>query len=161
MRHLSEHSQSTVFVSLHYLALSGPFIVYAAKVQHTVHDHTVQLGSVFGPHSLGICSHSIERYEHIAAYHAATRVVEGDDVCKIVVIEKPAVDIYYTRIVAEYIRQLAHAAVVICRDGDNPSLEKSGVNVGEIDPVGQPLKCVCHLTIISQQKYKLYTTFAK
>ena len=140
LKFIRNNIERVVLVSFHNFALTRAFVVDATQMQHTVHDNPVKLAPIRFADSLGISAYSVERYKHIAAYHLATRGVEGDYVGIIIVIEETAVNVDNLGIIAKDIRQLADYPAVVLGHLDNPALDKSKVEPGHINATGKPLK---------------------
>ena len=109
-------------------------------MQHAMHYHTVQLGTIVGPDKLRVCTNGIERYKHIAGYSAPACIVEGNNIGIVVVLQKLPVNFYNFIVVTEKISQRAKYAAMQSGNLSNPGLQTAPVNVGELHPVGNPLK---------------------
>ena len=60
--------KSLVISLFHYLALSGAFVVYAAKVEYAVDYHAVKFLLIRLVEQFGVALYRIERYDDVAVY---------------------------------------------------------------------------------------------
>lgn len=141
---LAKHSQGAVLVGLHDFAFARALVVYAAEVQHAVYYNTVKLSEIIRADTLGVGAYRIKRYEHIAADQASARIVEGDYIRIIIVVEELTVDFYDFVIVAEDVCQFADNSSVVMRYIDEPVAADRRVNLRHFDALGKPLDRVEH-----------------
>ena len=97
------HGQGFVFGGFHSCTLPGAFVIQAAEMQDAVNNHTVQLFVIGSSEQVGIGEDSVERDIQVAVQHLPFGIVEGDDVCVIVMAEKFVVHLEYLVVVHEQI----------------------------------------------------------
>ena len=139
-----EEGQGAVFGGFHDFAFAGAFVVDAAEVEDAVNDDAVELlvvggaeagGIVRGDELLAVRQHGVEADDHVATEDVGMDVVEGDDVCIVVVAKELHVDLKDALIAAERVAQRAHALAIGGCHGGYPRLHLDLVNVRHHDAV--------------------------
>ena len=120
-----------ILLRLHNLALSGTLVVNAAEVENAVDDDAVEFLFVGGTYVLGIRTHGVEGDKEVAADFIALRVVKGNDVRIIIVLEELAVDLQNLFIVHKDVGNGATTLAVRLCHGVYPSSGGRLVDIGE------------------------------
>ena len=126
-----EKCECLILFRLHNLALSGTLVVDAAEVENAVDNDAVEFLFVGSTYVLGIRTHGVEGNEEVATDFIALRVVKGNDVGVIIVLEELAVDLQNLFIIDKNVSNGATALAVRLCHGINPSRRCSLVDIGE------------------------------
>lgn len=123
-------------MGFHDLALAGPFVVDAAEVEDSVDDGAVKLLDRIGVERLGIGAHRVEADEDIARDLVAARIVEGDHVRVIVMLEILPVHLQNLLVRAEDVADVARLLAVRGCHLLDPCADSGLVDGGECRPLG-------------------------
>lgn len=120
----------------HYLAFSWSLVVDAAEVEDSVYDDSVQLLGVGCLLCFGIAFYGVEADKDIAVYRVPFCIVEGDDVCIVIVVEVLLVYLKYFLVVAENVCDVTNFFPVCSSHGAQPCSCLASLDVWELDIFG-------------------------
>lgn len=103
------HFQGLVFGSLHDFAFAGTLVVDAAQVQDAVDDDAEKFCFIRGFKLHGVGPYGIQADEQVARQPFPFTVVEGDDICIIIVLQVLSVHLQNLFVRAEYVGNFAHS----------------------------------------------------
>ena len=110
-----QDSKCAILVGLHDLTLARALVVDAAKVQDAMDDGAMQLLVVRLAELLGVGAHGVEANEEVARDLIAARIVEGDDVGVVVVLQILPVHLQNLLIRAKDVADVARLLAVAAR----------------------------------------------
>lgn len=87
-----QQAQGLVLGSLHDFALARPLVVDSTQVQNAMHHHTVELLLIGLAQLLGIGTYGVDTDKEVAAYFVTSRIVKGDNVRIVVMLQVLPVD---------------------------------------------------------------------
>ena len=82
-----KNGKCLVFVCLHDFSFSRTFVVNATKMQDSMNNGAMQLFVIRSVESIRICFHCIQTNEQVSGYFIAFRIIKGNDICIIIVLE--------------------------------------------------------------------------
>lgn len=133
LSHLAEQCERLILGSLHDLALTGSLIVDAYEVENAVYDYAMEFLLISFTEELCVRAHRIEADKEVAAQEIALAVVEGDNICIIIVLQILAIYLQYLLIVAKHIGHLAYALAIRSRYGAHPCRRFAMRNIGHLN----------------------------
>lgn len=102
-----------------------------------MNDDAVQLLFIGETKSFGVCANGVEADEKVAADELGTvAVVEGDDVCVVVVLQELTVDAQDFLVIDEDVVDVANATIVSCCHSVDPGCDGSLVDGRRLDVYG-------------------------
>ena len=121
--------KSTVLSRFHNLAFTRSLIIDAAQVQYTMYDGAVKFLIVSCGKLLTIGTYRIEADEEIATDGIVLRVVEGNDIGIVVVLQVLAVHLEYALIIAKYVVHIAHVLAIGGSHSTDPCRSRAFLDV--------------------------------
>ena len=107
------------------MAFAWAFVVDATKVEHAVDNHAEEFFVVGCALFYAVAPHRVEADEEVAADDCTLGVVEGDDVCEIIVVEVLAVDFKNFVVVNKDVGQFANALTIISGNSAYPFVQQA------------------------------------
>mgnify|MGYP007099946526 CR=1 FL=1 len=102
-------------------------------MKNTVNNNAKQLARIITTESISIASHCIKGNINVSSQEAAGTVVEGNNICKIVMLKKLPVHTEYLIIIAEDIVQSICNTIVRIRNLSNPLFKQLIIKIRAFD----------------------------
>lgn len=116
-----EESESCIFMLLHNFTFTRPLIVDATKMKHTMYHYPIEFSDGRLREFGSITFHSGERNHDVARNAISMSGIEGDDICKIIMIQELPVHLQNFFIITKEIGEASYHEAMRSRHVGNPS----------------------------------------